>query len=363
MNDPASEPIPEDRCRAMKISMDEFVFLHRQLASMGRLKIPIPDGLRALAQDVDAPELRGLIQELERDLSNGARLSQAIRKFPRVFPDLYLGLIEAAEAAGNLPQVLESLGQYSFSTFVARQRVKAALYYPLTVLTVIFLVLFGLLAGIVPRFEAIFVTLGVDLPSPTKLILSVSRFVSSYAGLLLVFGLAASLMAWAGYSTSRGRLLWQGVLLNVPIVGAGFRNGLYFLFSRTLLLLLRSGVPLARSLDLMRQAFGMGMLHLVCSDMHRAAENGEPLSREAERGRFFPHTFVWKLAFGEQKGDLANSLEDLANYYEIETQLAVKRGVSLVEPILICVMAIMVGTVVLSIFLPILKIQEALRRK
>lgn len=353
-----------DEARAgLRILPEEFVFFNRQLASMCRLSIPIADGLRGLSKEVRSARLRDMISELERDVSDGVRLSVAIRKFPGVFPELYVGLLEAGESAGDLPQVLEALGEYSLAAYSTRRSVKQSLAYPATSLVLISLILTGLLVGIVPKFESIFVTLGVDLPAPTRLLLSVSRF---FTGWLVFFiaGLAGVvLLVTTALQTRRFRAWFHLVLMNVPLVGPVVRNGAYFLFCRTLALLLKAGVSLARALDLMKRAFARGILLAVCGDMQRAAENGELVSQEARRGGFFPETFAWKVAFAEKNGDLVSALEELARFYEIETQIAAKRGAGLVEPVMLLFMGATVGLIVLSIFLPILKIQETLRKK
>lgn len=347
----------------LKISSEEFVFFQNQIASMCRLDVPLADGLASMAKEVRSRRLRALVEQVMQDVQAGLPLSAAVRKFPRVFPDLYVGLIEAGEASGSLSAVLEHLGTYSTSRHRIKQRIRVALAYPCCVLFIIVLMVGGLFWGLLPKYAKMCATIGVSLPRPTEILLAVARFVEASGPLLLLGLFAAATLASLLARHRRVRVLLELVAMNIPLIGSVLRRGAWFLFCRTLALLLRAGVPPVRSLDLMRQAFAVGVLHSVCADLYRAADNGERISDEARRGGFFPETLVWKLAFGEQKGDLLSSVEELARYYEGEAQLALDRSGVLLGPILVFLVGLFVGFCYLAVILPVLRVYEGMRRK
>lgn len=352
--DAGSPPLTETECALVKITPEEFLFFNRQLASLCRLDVPIAEGLEALSGEVKTRDLGSLVDQVLREVTDGTRLSAAVRKFPRVFPDLYVGLIEAGEEAGSLPRVLESLGDYSLSTFSVRRKMQTAFVYPLfvislvTLITILFtLVILPTLGGMYKRFSQ---EMSVEMPA----LFAIAQFLGDHrfelgAGMVLAF-----LGIWLLTTLRWPRILLGALAMNLPLIGAVARHGANFLFCRTLALLLQSGVPVARSLGLMERVFTRGVLHAVCRDMHRAAENGERISDEARRGGFFPHTMVWKLALGERKGDLLPSLEELALYYEAETQLASERFHRLVPPMLVMLIGAYVGLCYLAILYPII---------
>ncbi len=355
-------PDPEPRSR-LRISAAEFVFFQNQIASMCRLDVPLADGLVCMAREIRSRRFRALVDQVVKDVQGGLPLSAAVRKFPRVFPDLYVGLIEAGEATGSLAAVLDSLGSYSIARYRIRQRMQVALAYPACVLCAIAAVVGFVFWGVLPRFYLLYQTAGVRLPAPTEALIGVARFLHTSGPWLLGAGLAAAVPLYFLFRVPRVRIIGDLLSMNLPLVGSVLRRGAWFLFCRTLALLLRAGVPLARSLELMKQAFAVGVLHAVCADLHRAADNGERISEEARRGGFFPETFVWKLAFGEQKGDLIATVEELAKYYESEAEVALSRSGALLGPILVCLVGLFVGFCYLAIILPIFKMSEMLRRK
>ncbi|GEM_PF-2296761 len=352
--DAGSPPLTEAECASVKITPEEFLFFNRQLASMCRLDVPIADGLQALSGEVQTRDLGNLVDQLLREVTDGTRLSAAVRKFPRVFPDLYVGLIEAGEEAGSLPRVLESLGDYSLSTFSVRRKMQTAFVYPFFVISVVTLLTIMFTLSVLPTLGTMYKSLKREMSVEMPALFGVSQFVSDHR---LEFGagiVAACLGLWLLTNLRWVRILFGTLAMNLPLIGGVARHGANFLFCRTLALLLQSGLPVPRSLGLMERVFKRGVLHAVCRDMHRAAENGERISDEARRGGFFPHTMVWKLALGERKGDLLPSLVELAQYYDAETQLASERFQRLVPPILVMLIGAYVGLCYLAIMYPII---------
>lgn len=356
-------PMTDEMKSRLKLSPDEFVFFNRQLASMCRLDIPLADGLLALSKEVSSRALRDLVVDVQMDVANGTRISHATKKYTRVFPTLYTGMLEAGEVAGNLPQILDNLGSYSLSALRIRKKIQMALLYPALVLLVVAILMYAVSVLVIPQFQAVFESSGVELPGPTKVILAVSGFLTALkwkfpvAVVLLVAGV------WALCRTKSIRRTLDRIGAKLPLYGVIARTGSYYLFCRTFGLLLRAGLPIATSLELMKQAFARGVLHHVCEDMQQAAANGEKISEAARVSGYFPETLLWKLGFGEKKGDLAPALEELASFYEAETLLASERFQTILGPTVVSLAGVVVGLAYFALFLPILRMQEAVANR
>ncbi len=360
----AAVPMTDEMRAQLKLSPDEFVFFNRQLASMCRLDIPLADGLLALSKEVSSRALRDLVVDVQMDVANGTRISHATKRYTKVFPTLYTGMLEAGEVAGNLPQILDNLGSYSLSALRIRKKIQMALLYPALVLFVVFVLMYSVSMFVIPQFQSVFDSVGVgELPGATRVILNISAFLTARgwtfpaAVVLLVVG------AWVVCRTKPVRHWLDRVGAKLPLYGIIARTGSYYLFCRTFGLLLRAGLPLATSLDLMKQAFARGVLHQVCSDMQEAAANGEKISDAARSSGYFPETLLWKLGFGEKKGDLTPALEELATFYESETILASERFQTILGPLVVSLAGLVVGLAYFALFIPILRMQEVVSHR
>lgn len=359
----AAVPLTDDVKAQLKLSPDEFVFFNRQLASMCRLDIPLADGLLALSKEVSSRALRDLVVDVQMDVANGTRISHATRKYTRVFPTLYTGMLEAGEVAGNLPQILDNLGSYSLSALRIRKKIQMALLYPALVLVVVVILMYAVARWGIPQFQSVFDSIGTDLPGATKFILAVSTFVTAGGWALPTVVVVLIAAVWAVCRMKAVRRWLERVGGKLPLYGAIARTGSYFLFCRTFGLLLRAGLPIATSLELMKQAFARGVLHQVCSDMQEAAANGERISDAARVSQYFPETLLWKLGFGEKKGDLTPALEELASFYEAETLLASDRFQTILGPTVVSIAGIIVGSAYFALLMPILTMQEVISRR
>lgn len=355
----AAVPLTDEVRAQIKLTPDEFVFFNRQLASMCRLDIPLADGLLALSKEVSSRALRDLVTDVQLDVANGTRISQATRRYTRVFPTLYTGMLEAGEVAGNLPQILDNLGSYSLSALRIRKKIQMALLYPFLVLAVVTVLMYLVAVKVIPQFQSVFDSVGGELPGATRVILRVSAFLTGMGWPFPVGVLALVAGVWAVCRTKIARRWLDRVGGKLPLYGVIARTGSYYLFCRTLGLLLRAGLPLASSLDLMKQAFAKGALHQVCADMREAAANGEKISDAARASGYFPETLLWKLGFGEKKGDLTPALEELASFYESETMLCSERFQTILGPTVVSLAGIIVGLAYFSLFIPILRMHEA----
>jgi type IV pilus assembly protein PilC len=340
-----------------RIGFDELTFLNRQLASMARLNLPFTEGLRALAEEVDARDFRALIREVLAELEEGKPLSAALRKRGDVFSDLYVGIVEAGEESGDLGSALEGLADYSESMLFLRQRVRASLAYPSLACGVALAMIVYLFTGLMPRFGAIFESLDIGLPPLTEFYLGLATGMRNN-GLWILLGLVGVVIAILLIRRiAAGARTLRQFALNLPFYGKLLRQVLLLRFCETMKALLRSNVSLVPALDLTARTMGNNVLRRTVEDMAAAAEEGRRISDPLRRNTVFPRTFVWKFALAEEQGTLEATLGEMGEFFEKQLRSVTSRFSSLLEPFLIAIVGIVVGSLVLAVFLPIFNLQ------
>jgi type IV pilus assembly protein PilC len=348
------------RRKARRIGFDELTFFNRQLASMARLDLSFPDGLKKLSEEVEGTEFRALVLTVHEDLEEGQSLSDALSRHHDVFSELYLGIVRAGEEGGDLASALEGLANYSESMLFLKQRIRAALTYPTVAIGITGAIMYFLLVGILPKFQDVFASLDIELPKLTKFYLSVATTLNENHLLVLGgLGLAVIAVLVMRRMDTGARKLRQ-FALGLPFYGRLLRQVLLLRFCETLRALLASNVSLVPALDLTAKTLGDNLAHQTVSDMRVAAEEGRRVSDVLKRNSIFPKTFVWKFALAEEQGTLEKTLGELSRYLREELHSLTARVTYLLEPFLIALVAILVGSMVLSVFLPIFTLQEKL---
>jgi type IV pilus assembly protein PilC len=319
--------------------------------------------MEILEEQAEDPGFKLVCGRIIESVRSGTDFSEALSKYPKIFTRIYVSMVRAGEASGALDTILVRLAQYMESTEALRREIKSAMTYPVVSLVLILLIVGGLLVGIVPKFETIFVTLGVDLPAPTKILLAVSRFLSG--NILYILGFIAavitSFILWK--KSPAGEKQWHWVLLKVPVFGPLMRKVAISRFARTFATLIQSGVPILGALEIVSVTTGNRIIEDAVTAAKESVKKGETLGEPLGRSGVFPPMVTRMISIGERSGALEQLLEKISEFYDQQVKTTVEALTSLIEPMLIAVMGALVGGIVLSIFLPILKIQEALRRK
>lgn len=343
-----------------RVGHDELGFFNRQLASMARLDLPFPEGLRSLSEEVDGHEFHKLITNVLADLEEGQSLSDALGRHPEVFSDLYVGIVRAGEESGDLAAALDSLANYSESMLFLRQRVRAALTYPTVAICVTGGMMYFLLTAIIPKFRDVFASLDIELPGLTRFYLSVATELNRHwmvvLGVLVGIGLGVAILRRLDSGARRLRQFSLGL----PFYGRLLRQVLLLRFCETLRALLASNVSLVPALDLTAKTMGDNLARQTVADMCKAAEEGRRVSDVLRRNSIFPKTFVWKFALAEEQGTLEETLAELTRYLQGELRSITARFSYLLEPFLIALVGLLVGSMVLSVFLPIFSLQQKL---
>jgi type II secretory pathway component PulF len=340
------------------ISPADLAFLNRQLASMVRLQTPLAEGFHVLAKESRGKHFQQILEGIHQNLASGKKLSQALAERPDIFPLTYVTLVEAGELSGDLSGALESMADYSETTLELRTSLFNVSIIPIMTSLVVLGVFSFIAVAVLPKFAEIFDSLGVELPLLTAIVLGFSNFMVSYT-LEVLLGLLALVAFFAVSFMMRVRWL-DWLLLNLPFIGMLLRTVHYTRFCMTVSHLLKHRIPLNKALELSQVAIGSPILRGAILDMKTAVENGKSLAEELRASGIFPETMAWKLAFAEKNGNLVEAFHELHRYFLQYFRMLVPRFVYIAAPCLVLIVGTGVGFIILSVFLPIFKLQAQL---
>jgi type IV pilus assembly protein PilC len=334
----------------------------RQLGTLVQAGLPLLRALQVLERQERRPAFRFEIGELAAAIVAGETLSTAMERQRRVFPAVYVGMVRAGEAGGRLEVALLQLARFLEKSERIRRRVKAALYYPAAVLTVTVFILAGLMVFVVPRFRVIFreQLRGAEMPTLTRAVLAASDFVGANIGWIALAVVALFALRAAVRATARGRLALDVIALRTPGLGELRRKTAVARFARTLGTLLGNGVPILRALEVARDTAGSALFAGALDRARGRVQSGATVAAALAEARHFPDLLVSMVAVGEETGTLAEMLGRVADAYDEEVDTAVGGLTALLEPLLIVFLALSVGTIVIALFLPIVRIIQTM---
>jgi type IV pilus assembly protein PilC len=346
------------RKKRVRVRLQEMIVFTRQLATMLSAGIPLLECLEILAEQAEDQGFRGVIEQLVEDVRSGADFSEALRKHPRVFSNIYVNMVKAGEASGQLDEILVRLAEYQEATAALRARIRAAMTYPIVSLILIFGITVFLLVFIIPKFKDIFTGMNIPLPKPTRLLLAVSTFMNEQwyvwvSGLVLA-GLGVHLYG----KTPGGRLHLDWLKLRAPIFGPLFKKVAISRFSRTFATLIQSGVPILGALEIVASTSGNRVIEDAVMDASASVRQGETLANPLSKSGVFPAMVCRMIAIGEKSGALESLLEKISEFYDQQVSATIEQLTSLIEPIMIAIMGVLVGSMVLAIFLPIFELTK-----
>ena len=344
------------------VSAKELAAFTRQLATLLKAGMPLLRGLEVLVRQEKNRSFRAIIGALVEEIRSGGTLSEAMARHPRVFDRLFVNMIKAGEAGGVLDVVLERLAKFLEKSLQLRAKVQAAMVYPLIVMTVAVVILAGLIVFVVPKFQQIFSDLlkGAPLPPLTEAVLALSDLVRAHY--LVTLGVAAGvfgLFRWYRHTATGARVV-DGVLVRLPLFGELLLKSLVARFTRTLGTLLASGVPILQAITITRDTTGNVRVAEALDVVHERVKEGDPVARPLEGTQVFPSMVIGMIDVGEHTGQLPEMLNKVADIYDEEVDTAVAGLSSMIEPLLIVFLAGVVGTIVIALFLPIIRIVQLL---
>jgi type IV pilus assembly protein PilC len=337
----------------------------RQLATLIDSGLPLLRSLNVLAKQERDNVLKNTINKLADGVQGGNTFSDALSLHPRIFNDLYVNMVKAGELGGVLEVVLNRLAEFQEKAAKIKNKVKGAMVYPVIVMGMAFAIMGFLLVFIVPKFEAIFHDMLGNKPLPliTQFVIGASNFVKNH-GLLLVGAVIAAVAAYKFINRTRGgRFLIDRFKLRMPLFGDLNRKTAISRFARTLGTLVTSGVPILQALTITRETAGNACIAAAISQVHDSVKEGESIVQPLEASRAFPPMVISMIDVGEETGKLSEMLLKIADVYDDEVDNAVAALTSMLEPIMIVFLAVIVGTIVLALFTPLISIISGLQQQ
>jgi type II secretory pathway component PulF len=352
---------PSAPTQKLKIPHNQLLIFTEQLAHLLKAGMTLDEGLSVLEKRLKQPRLQQMTHALHQALIDGRSFSQALRDFPRVFPPIYVNLVAAGEASGALPDILTRLVEHLMQAKNLRDRVQQALIYPafLALAGVALITLF--ITFMVPQLVGFMSQNGGALPLPTRILLGVNHLITTYWWLVFVIALGLVVAFRAFVRTDEGRIAWDHFRLMFPGYGRVIRHRYYAQFSRTLGTLMENGVPLLRAIDLVSEIAGNRYLEVKMAEVRRAVIDGATLSTALTAQKLFPDLLTDMMAVGEQTGHFAQTMQTIADVYERELDRTVKTISALIPPIIIVLIAIVVGFVVYSILSAVFEMTHSLQ--
>lgn len=344
------------------VGLRDMVVFSRQFSAMIGAGVAMLRSISIMVEQCENPKMKRTLTLVRRSIESGHSLSDSLAKHPDVFDRLFVSMVRAGEAGGILDVVLQRLADFLEARAKLNQKVTSAMVYPSAVLVVAILVFWGMLTFILPIFQNLFDNLGGELPAYTQFLVTLSHFMRSlWMGVfvLAVMALVWGLRTW--YQTPVGRLQIDATLLAAPLIGDLIRKVAVARFSRTFGTLLRSGVPMLTSLEVVKDTAGNAVLSRSVETLHKDVRQGGTLSQPLEKDPLFPPMVTQMVAVGEETGRLDEMLEKIADFYDMEVENAVEALTSVLEPVMVVGIGGIVGSVVVGMYLPIFTVIEQLQ--
>ncbi len=344
-----------------RVKLKDVAVFSRQFATMINSGLSLLRSLNILAEQTESKPLAEMVNQVRMDVEKGSSLSQAMAKHPKAFGRLYVSMVRAGEVGGALDSVLVRLADTIEKQVELRRKVKSAMTYPLVVAVLVLTIVSAMLLFVIPMFQGIYAQLGGTLPPPTQILINISKVFRTfwYVIFLAEVGGAFAFRRWI--NSEEGRKQWDAIKLKVPIFGKLVRKTALARFSRTLSALVRSGVPILESLDIVAETAGNYVVANAVRDTQAAVKRGDPLSKKLEEHPVFPMMVVQMMAVGEETGALDEMLDKIADFYDQEVEATVDALTSLIEPLLIVVMGVCVGGMIISLYLPMFNIIKLIK--
>src|SRR5436190_2688813 len=343
--------------RRKKVKSKDLSIFTRQFSVMIDAGLPLVQCLEILAQQQDNKYFQQILSQVRQDVEEGSTLAAAMARHPRVFDQLYANMVEAGETGGILDLILQRLSTFIEKIVKLKRDVVSAMIYPAAVIVLAIVAVAVIMVVVIPQFQNIFLGLlgpGEQLPLPTRIVVGISDFLAGWGGLVILVAIIASAVGIRFYyKTPGGKRLIDRVLLKIPILGAIFQKIAVARFSRTLSTLLSSGVPILQSLDITARTSGNVIIEEAIISVRNGVERGESFVEPLKATEVFPHMVAQMVGIGEQTGALDAMLGKIADFYEQEVDAAIANLLTLIEPILIGFLGVTIGSIVISMYLPL----------
>jgi type IV pilus assembly protein PilC len=346
----------EINLRAKKVKLKELAVFSRQFATMINSGLPILRALAILADQTENPMLGQTLGAARLDIEQGASLSQAMGKHPKVFNNIYISMVRSGETGGSLDDTLLKLASMLEDEVRLRGKIKSAMTYPVAVVGLVTLIMSAMLLFVVPQFKTIYGQLGGQLPLPTRLLLMCSQTFQKFWYIVLGGAFLARFLLRRYKATEKGRAVLDALKLRIPVFGSLFHKVALSRFASTLAMLMRAGVPILQALDIVIDTVNNRVVGKAVEDVQSSVREGESIAKPLARHDVFPPMVVQMIAVGEETGQVDIMLEKVAEFYTQEVEASVDALTSLIEPILIAFIGGAVGAAVIALYMPMFQI-------
>lgn len=339
-----------DRFRPIK--SDDLIVLSRQLATLVNAGIPLLRGIDALAAQIEHPRLRKVLVKIRQDLEAGSSLAEAFGRHPDVFDDLYVSLVKAGEAAGVLDQMLERLAILAEHDADVKSKVKSATRYPKIVVVAVLIACVVMFTFVLPKFMMMFASLKMELPLPTRILIGANNLFQQYWWLVGLIGIGAVMTVKRYLRTPAGALQWDTFKLKLPVFGTIYLKSALSRFARVFGTLVRSGLPILETLDIVGSTVGNRRIAHVVAEIKTRVQAGQGIAETMKESKLFPPVLLQLISTGEESGKLEELLIKVSQYYDRDVDFLVRRLSASLEPLLLLVVGGIVLFLALAIFMP-----------
>src|SRR6478672_5879086 len=347
--------------RSGKIKMRDIVIFTRQFSTMINAGLPLVQALDILATQSENPALKDVTRQVVFDVESGNTVADALRKHPAAFTELYVNMVAAGEAGGILDTILMRLATFMEKNDALVRKVKGAMIYPAVISSVAAIAIVVLLVFVIPVFEKMFASVGLALPMPTRVVIGMSKFLTSYWWALII-GIGSGVYSLKKYyATSDGKLAIDRLMLKAPVLGDVLRKSAVSRFTRTLGTLIGSGVSILDGLEITAKTAGNRVISDAIMESRASIAGGETISAPLQKSAVFPPMVISMIAVGEQTGGLDEMLSKIADFYDEEVDAAVSGLLSMMEPLMIVFLGGLVGGMVVAMYLPIFDMINAVQ--
>jgi type IV pilus assembly protein PilC len=348
------------RGRGGSVKEKDISLFTRQMATMMKAGVPLLQSFDIVGKGHSNPAVARLLLELKTEVETGSSLAAAFRKYPLYFDALFCNLVAAGEAAGILETLLDRLASYKEKILAIKAKIKSALFYPIAIIVVAFIITAVIMIFVIPAFKQVFTSFGADLPAPTLFVMAVSDTFVKYW--YLIFGVAIGgvwgfLELWK--RSVPVQIFMDRLMLRVPVFGDLIRKSTIARWTRTLSTMFAAGVPLVEALESVGGASGNYIYVMATKEIQQKVSTGSSLTAAMQEANVFPAMVIQMVSIGEESGALDNMLGKVADFFEAEVDEAVKALSSLMEPMIMVVLGVLIGGMVIAMYLPIFKLGQA----
>lgn len=344
-----------------KIKTKEKVIFTRQLATMITAGLPLVQALNTLGEQIPNKKFKEIILQVASDVEGGTSLSEALSRFPDVFPKVYTSLIKSGEVSGNLDKVLSNLATQMEKDYSLTGKVKSAFYYPAFILLAMVVVVFLMMIYVIPQIKGLFAEAGASLPFITQALIAISNFFVNFWYLVLALILGAIVGVRIYINTENGREIWDRLKIKLPLFKELIKQIYMVRFSRTVGLLIQSGLSILEALDITSEVVGNVIYKKIILEVKSKVEVGESISENLKNREEFPTMVSQMIAVGEDTGQIDEICLRLSKFYEDEVDATVRGLTSLIEPVLMVIMGVGVGLLVAAIILPMYQLAQVIK--